>query len=128
MWAKTGVDRLQSMGITYKNTEKDFDINSTTPNTGDNSLGNNNVPKGEDAVRQMLSQMSHAQVNIGIGSMVSPASAATWDYKWDKSTLNDFVEFLKKKSIQHVSVFRADIENTDGTTEEWFLNAIGDLV
>eukprot|EP00035_Acanthoeca_spectabilis_P011898 m.209649 g.209649 ORF g.209649 m.209649 type:complete len:513 (+) comp15475_c0_seq4:276-1814(+) len=107
-WANTGVDRIMSMGITYK----DY-------------YGKKNAQgKGEDAVEQMLHQMPRSAATIGIGSMVTPPSAATWDYLWTKEDIEKFVSFLVNKNVKHVSIFRADIENTNGTPESWFIDAI----
>lgn len=69
--------------------------------------------------------MPLAVMGAGVGTTLTPAYTPEWDYKWNASALDAFVELLQGLGIPRMDLWRADIDRSwpPEATQPWVLDA-----
>merc|ERR1712083_1282998 len=104
----TGVDTMMSMASRY--------------------FGKDVASNQQWATQEMEQHVTKSQLAVGIGTMTTNATSAKWDYQWDAAKLHNFMAWLQEHDIGNVDIWRADIDNLNGTAEEYYYDLIADFL
>ena len=84
---------------------------------------------------ELNASVSRSQLAVGVGSMIvgenadgsgtpcsDPATGINWNYQWTEAGLRNFVDWLQKRQIANLDIYRCDMHLLNSTTEPWYYN------
>ena len=97
-----------------------LNLDSYTSTSPTRQAAQANSDVGKKFVENMDAAFGSKRAFIGIGSVSSDRSSCSKNYGWTKSSLSKFLNSSSKSGIQHVDIFRCDIEKYSAVNPFFF--------